>query len=208
MKKILLLLGSFGVLLLLALFVVIPVFVFKKQINHSSPLPAPTPVSLPEKTLNQLPPTSSLEKTTIGKTTENEIQSFPNIVSRVSSPSGVTTYTFSSVYVPVQNRIDVQNGMVIFESTSTYTSGPGGIPSFKQLGASLGKPEEIIQSNSIYGPQASSYMYPSKGTALIVNDNNDEVYEILKFIPMSLAAFKQRYVDYITPYSEPDVDHP
>lgn len=173
---------------------------FKKTPQQKSqpqePLPTPIIVSQQNAILNAYK-ISSLEKTVIQQTTDEQIISSFNVQSSVSSRSGIKTYFLSSVNPLSPDEIKTQNGKTIFEKTSTFTTSPGGTPSLQVVLSSFGIPEEVLQGNKFFGDFANSYLYPSKGFVIIANPNTSEIYEILHFTPMAHQQFDILYGVYV-----------
>src|SRR5579872_1037487 len=123
-------------------------------------IPTPTPVSVNTFVRNQV--SSPLEKTTIDKTTQQEVEKIQDVVA-TPSPDGTTTYTFPSVNALIPNEVQTQGNTVVYERTSLFTSGPGGFPSLSSFMKKLGTPEQVIQGNAIYGEGINDYLFPNKG---------------------------------------------
>lgn len=154
--------------------------------------PTPTPVSVDTLTRNQIK--SPLEKTTIDKTTQQQVEKIQDVVAS-ASPEDTTTYTFPSVNALIPNEVQTQNGVVTYERTSTFTSDPGGFPSLQGFMRTLGSPEQTIQGNIVYGEGINAYLFPNKGVVLIGNPATDETYEIQRFTPMSVIEYLRQYGD-------------
>lgn len=136
---------------------------------------------------------SSFQKTVIGKTTDKEIESLTNIISKQASDGGTITYLVKSVNPLQPDKILTKNGTTIYEETSTFTSNAGGFPKISFYKDIFGQPEEEIVGSEKYGHLATAYIYASKGFSLIGNSNTDEVYEIKRFLPLSLDQYKKLY---------------
>lgn len=197
-KTYLILIYGIALLLLGVIGLMVYVLIFNRQSPVSttiSQVPTPSAIPLPtgKTTIVNDIPTSPLQKTTIGKTSDAEVAKRSDIIRKETLPSGAELYTIKSPLPLTEDEIYTKNGRVIFESTSIFTTNYGALPSLPEFEKTLGKPEEIVPQNKLYGWFSSAYIYPSKGYMLIANKFTYEVYEVERFVPMSLEDFKKEY---------------
>lgn len=162
-------------------------------------LPTPTPVSTGGQSADGFRFTP-LQETAIGLTTEKQIEENESIINK-REESGKTIYAVTSS-VPIRpNSIEVKDGVVVSEYTNTKTNE---VPLLKitTIEDKFGEPEEVIDRVGD-GFEVSAYLYPEKGFALYANRYTGTVYNLHRFIPMSLAKYKQEYSDFIQPAPEP-----
>jgi hypothetical protein len=140
---------------------------------------------------------SPFGKTTIGKSTKNDVENIPTILNQTSTEDGVTHYSLKSSSVFHPDEVEIKENKVIFERNTTFTNNSGGLPHISDYKTILGEPEEIIHGSKSYGTFTTTYLYPQKGVVITGNETTNNIYEILRFLPMSLTEFKATYGAYI-----------
>ena len=197
-KKPLLILG-------IAIFLVLLVFIFIGALFFtpgrelpSQPKPSPTGFALPLKDPQNYK-ASPLQKTTIGETTEEEIEKEFNVEDTEDLGQGKTKFVVESGQAGRTAEVITQNGKVISETTVTQVSTQRPFPDLQEFIKLFGQPEKVISGNSRYGWPINSYLFPSKGYMVVANKFTNEIYEIHRFTPMSLSQYEQTYADYIIP---------
>lgn len=199
-KKILLLVG---IILFIGITTIFSLIQKRQQETPSTAFPTPTPVQTRRPGLPSISASSyefsPFQKTVIGNTTEQAVVSTIKISTKEVLPDGSTKYQMPSVNPLQPDEIISKNGVVVYEKTSTFTNADGGFPSMASFAQVFGKPDEEIQGSAFYGPFAKTYIYATKGFALIANPNTDEVYEVQRFLPQSAASYKSVYGKDINP---------
>jgi hypothetical protein len=137
---------------------------------------------------------SPLQKTTIGKTSEDTIKSLPNIQDAITLTDGSTEYQLKSTLNARPNTIITKNGKATFERQLTpvdqTTPGFATISEYKKR---FGEPERDIQGSKFYDWIAHTYLYTNKGFAFIGNPFTDEVFEFHFFEPTTVENYIQLY---------------
>lgn len=142
---------------------------------------------------------SPLERTEIGKTTEQEVKKMSGILGK-KREGDITIYLIRSSEPGEIDEIRTRNGIVIFEKTSTETA-TAPLPNLDQIFSKYGKPE-YVKDKVGEGFYMSAYIYPSKGIAIYANRYTKSVYEIQRFIPMSLEDYVRQYGENLSPAPE------
>ncbi len=189
---------TFGTLILLFLIILIS-FKTMRLSSVIDFLPTPTPVGgysvnsrIPVNT-----PVSSLQKTLIYQTTEDEVKKRSDILSSDQIDQNTVRYEVRSVNPLAPDEIITNNGKVVFERTSTFTSDPGGLPKFSTFKSEFGEPDEIVYGNQNWDETIDSLIYFSKGFVLIGRQQTDEIFEILRFAPTTREDFFNKYGNYV-----------
>lgn len=200
----LLLLGVGG----LALFVLVMIVLVVSSLFSSSPSPSPaddvsgTPTPIPD-TITQADPRTRqftpLQKTTIGTTTDDQIRQQTNVISS-RRQGDVTIYLVESKEEGETDEIHTRNGVVIYEKTSTETNAAP-LPRLSDITRQYGMPEETLDKVGD-GFYMSAYLYPTKGFAIYANRYTGSIYEVQRFVPMSLAEYKVQYGVGLSPAPE------
>lgn len=137
---------------------------------------------------------SPLEQVVIDKTTQQEVENLDTVEDKKTLPDGTVQYSLISPLVRRKNEVLVKDNVVIFERIlvpeSKNTVGYATISDYTKR---FGQPEETIEGSRFYGPPISTFIYADQGFAFIANTITDEVYEIQKFQPMSVADYKKFY---------------
>lgn len=188
--------GSIFLTILFCVFLFLLFRTPQSSIIPSTQLPIPTSVLL-QKITPQDKRFSPFGKTTIGKSTKNEIEKLPTVLNQTSTEDGVTHYSLKSSSVFHPDEVEVKENKVVFERNTTFTNNSGGLPHISDYKSILGEPEEIIHGSKSYGTFTTTYLYPQKGVVFTGNETTNNIYEILRFLPMSLTEFKTTYGTYI-----------
>lgn len=191
---------GYGILILLVISIVIFVlssaFAPESQpLNNIGGTPTPIPAtSTPAgSATNQFTP---LQKTTIAQTTDAQISQQNEVLSK-TNVGDVTIYTVSSKEPGKTDEIRTKNGVAVFEKTSTRTNAAP-LPKLATIKGQFGNPEETLD-NIGEGFYMSAYLYPTKGFAVYANNSTGSVYEIQRFLPMTLADYKIQYGQNLSP---------
>ena len=146
---------------------------------------------------------SPLLKTTIGSTTDKEIKESSRVIREEKTADGATKYIVGSSLSLTEDEIYTKDGKAVFESTSIYTNKFGQLPLLDSYDEQFGEPDGVIERSVLYGWHTNLYIYAKDGFALIANKFTREVYEILRFTPMSLEEFKRQYPEYLIQAPDP-----
>lgn len=140
-------------------------------------------------------------QTTVGKTTDAQIQLLGNIKDKKTLPDGSTQYLRPSVNASLDNIIITKNGTVAFEKAITVNT-LYEHPKISDYIATFGKPEAELEGSQTYGKFEKTYVYTSKGFAVVANPFTEEVDEIQTFAPMSVEAYLSTWGTDIKPEQE------
>lgn len=151
------------------------------------------PIVIPEINTTQQPSFKSYLDTVIGETTTEQIANLPDIVNKQSLPNGNLIFEFSSTDPLRNNLIETESGKAVFKRVGSVTSGDYKTPAVKTYFDAYGAPEAEFTGSNRHGPYAKTFVFPSKGFALIVNPYTSEVYEIQSFMPVSLDVYRNRW---------------
>lgn len=140
-----------------------------------------------------------LQKTTINKTTDAEIETENKVISKTQLGS-ITVYKVTSATVGETDEIRTKDGVVIFESTNIFNKKAGGYPpKASTYEKEFGKPEKILDGVSPWGKFISAYIYASDGFTLFINHNTTTVYVVQRYKPMTVEEYEKTYADYLKP---------
>lgn len=164
-------------------------------------LPTPTAVPTAPVVFNKSHITP-LQKTTVGKTTDDQIVKNESITSKTTK-GDITIYKVKSAIPGEDDEIRTQNGKVIFESTSTEIASPPP-PTMNDVKSTFGEPE-LIQKSVGVGWYTDAYLYPTQGLAFFANSTTGTVYLVQRFTPMTLTSYRSQYAEFLqTIKSQPE----
>lgn len=154
---------------------------------------------------------SPLQKTSINETTKTTIEKLPGLINVQGLPDGSIQYNYSSQIPQRPNMIITKNNVAIFERDLLPEDPDAkGYAKISDYIKKLGEPEKIIQGSKFYGPFISTYIYSSKGLAIIGNSNTDEAYEIQTFSPLTPDNYINTFgsdISQITPQPEAPIEN-
>lgn len=161
--------------------------------NQITQVAVPTPI-IPEaefrKTESGL---TRLQKTVIGKTTEQEIAQISGAVLK-QLPNGDREYSYPSEYPLWPNRIITSNGIVIFEAiVLPENSSSSGYDTLSNFITKYGEAEKVIPGSERFGEFTQYYIYAKQGIAVIAGPHDDKIYEIQKFIPTTVSNYENQF---------------
>ncbi|HWY79712.1 MAG TPA: hypothetical protein VNW29_05120 [Candidatus Sulfotelmatobacter sp.] len=110
---------------------------------------------------------------------------------KISLPDGSIQYTYASDIPNRPNIIIVMNGLNIFQRT-TFTNTPFNTDYY-------GQPDYIAKGSQYWGTTAITYIYLSKGIALIGDTSTNQLLEQILFQHETIDQFKQQDTDIIEP---------
>lgn len=131
-------------------------------------------------------------KTKIGTTTESQVERLPNLKVKERQSDTSNAYLFSSPRLSRDNLVITNNGTVIYERAVTVSENKFH-PDLALYLKKYGPPEKIFEDSREYGEKMFTYVFASKGLALVANPNTNEVFEIQAFTPISLDEYQTRY---------------
>jgi hypothetical protein len=138
----------------------------------------------------------------LGKTTDREIESLPNIVKKEVLPGKKISYELSSADSLRNSRVVTENSKAVFKSSVSITEQDFKTPKFSPYKQAYGNAEKAYIGSARYGRYITTYLYASKGFALIVNPLTDEVFEVQSFIPTSIEDYLANWGQDINAYRE------
>lgn len=148
-----------------------------------------TPVKAPTITSSKTPLPTALPTNSISHRINNE--GFPDLQKEEVLPNGGYKRYLDSANPARSNIIQSgPDGSILFER---YIVGPDASERLSDNSISYGTPEHIFSGSRFYGPSAQTYLFATKGVALIANPQTDQVLEKHFFPPMSVDAYVQKY---------------
>ncbi len=197
-KSLLFLVILLGVGVILLLILIISSFFSSPQNTNDNANRLPTPVrntTNPDDTKSfEFTP---LQRTIIGQTKDENIKKLEKVISE-KEQDGIKTYITQSYIKQYTNEIRTKNGVVIFETTRTEISSPPP-PKLNTFQDLYGQPELVLDSVSELGKHVSAYIYASKGFTLFANRYTKTVYDVHRYLPMSLSEYQKEYSRYLQP---------
>ena len=147
---------------------------------------------------------SPLTQTVVERTTQREVESLPTVENKEVLPDGSVRYTLKSPLITRKNEVIVKNNVVVFERILVPEKrGAEGYATISEFREKFGEPEEVVRGSKYYGFMISTLIYAEQGFSLIANTITDEVYEIQRFQPMSVASYREQYGEDIDEDSGP-----
>ncbi len=161
----------------------------EKNDPQTQPLPTvilPNPTTLPGKFFEG-------QRSVIGQTTENQLKDMAGLKKEEVSIEGKTfIFTSSLISRPSSVSTDTK-GKAIFERIIIPSNKP--LVKMSELKSAIGEEETLINGSSFYGVAINTYIYSSRGLAVLANPYTDEIYEVQIFQPMSVSAYIKKYAD-------------
>ncbi|MBI4038670.1 hypothetical protein HY384_01790 [Candidatus Daviesbacteria bacterium] len=140
-------------------------------------------------------------ETKVGQTTEEQISSLPGRKSINTLPNNTTEYLFTSPYSHLDNVAITQNRLLIYKKVITILPNTP-LPMISAYTNQYGPPDSEYTGSLNHGRVAKTYVYASKGFAIVGNPNTDEVYEIQTFIPLSVDEYLRLWGQDIKKYPD------
>lgn len=138
----------------------------------------------------------SLQKTIINNTKDSEIQGLPDVIKTETLPNNTKEYLLNSpASLSRPNKIITQNGIVRYEQIITDETNPASVTyaTISRYKNVFGNPEKAIKGSRYYGSFMNTYIYASRGFALIGNPYTDEVFEVQTFVPTIVDKYIENY---------------
>jgi hypothetical protein len=176
-------------------------------LGHGQVLQHPKALAAIQKTLSEQispvtpPPTDKDQSIIVGKTTQSEIEQAPGIKAITELPDTKKQYSFASVRVDRDNIVITQNGIVVFSRTLTELRDHK-LPNLNEFKTVYGEPEKEIEGSRYYGRIHKTYIYASRGIAIIANPYSNEIYELHNYGPMSVDQYVQTWGEDIKSYKD------
>lgn len=127
-------------------------------------------------------------RTQIGKTTSQDIEKLPNIKDKKDLGNGQTEYNLNSPVQPRDDKIVTNNDVAVFERVVTRKENSK-LPKISEYTSKYGTPEKEITGHKYYGDFEKTYIYASKGIAIIGNPFTDELDEVQTFKSMTVDEY-------------------
>lgn len=143
---------------------------------------------------------SPLFKSRIGETSDKEISSNPDLLNKVTQDDK-TIYTFKPNPNLVGNQVITENGRAVFEK-GTIVEAESKLHLFSDYINKYGQPEAEYSGSKTYGKFEKTYVWASLGFALKVNPDTQEVDQIQKFTPTTVAEYLKKWGTDITSFVE------
>ncbi len=180
-------------LLVIILLIVVVVFTSINQTgipgsNSIVPTASFSPQPSASTSSNQI---NSYFKTQIGTTTASQIKQLPNLINE-QTDGNKSTFSFPAISKNRDSIIVTKDNLSAFEREVTLQPDYS-TPNLKQLTSGLGQPEKIFNGSSYYGQEYVTYIYASKGLAIVANPNTDEVFEVQQFKPTTLEDYIKQW---------------
>jgi len=110
---------------------------------------------------------------------------------KTTLPSGSTQYTYTSDNPDRPNIIILKDGVNIFQRTPFTDTTMSDNTNF------YGQPDYVAKGSQFWGPQVMTYIYLSRGIALVGDSSKDQLFEQIIFQPGTIDQFKQYDTDMI-----------
>lgn len=135
-----------------------------------------------------------LTNTIIGKTTGAEIEVREDVLDVVEVDGG-SLYKLQSGRPTQPHEVLVKDGVVAREVTvvSVKSTELYEYPRITDYLRAYGNPEGVLSGSVRRGPFVETYLYPSRGVAIIGNPHTNEVLEFERFLPMTMEEYMEVY---------------
>lgn len=117
-------------------------------------------------------------------------------------PDNATEYFYDSGYPLKDNEIVAKNDIVVFKRLVILNEQATSMPQLDSYVKLYGEPEAVYQGSASYGRFMKTYVYSSRGFALILNQFTGEIFEIQTFEPTSIDDYVRRWGGDIKQYSD------
>lgn len=162
-----------------------------------------TPYPGSTKTFPKSKELSSYIKTTVGSTTDKEVETIAGRKNKITLPDGSTEYTFESINLSSNDTIVTKNNTVVFEKANTIDSSYTH-PRLSEYVTRYGKADAEFTGSKTYGKFTKTYVYATRGFALIANPYTEEINEIHSFLPQSIDSYVKTWGSDIKTFTEED----
>lgn len=147
------------------------------------------PVPTPSPTTTKLHPFLMIE---VGRSIPSDLTSRPNFKNKISLDKDTLQYSFNSLIQDRANLIITRDDKAIFERAITL-EGDSKHPQLSDYKQRLGEPDAELEGSKFYGQFEKTYVYASKGFALVGNPFTGEIDEIQTFIPTTTEGYLSQW---------------
>lgn len=165
------------IILILVIFAIL-LYLFTPKPTQQPQQPIPTPTSI----------SSNPNPSQIG-TAQSVIEQIPDRKNK-EIKGDQTIYSYPTPAETRDNLIITEGSQVVFERKVTVEPNFNH-PILSETLKSFGTPDKEFKGSYYYGAEFTTYIYPSKGVAVVGNPLNNEVYEIHYFKPMSAEEYQR-----------------
>ena len=151
------------------------------------------PVVIPDIVLNDQPTFLSYSQIAIGETSASEISKMAGLIDTKNLIGGGKQFEFTSTDPLRNNMVETENDKAVFKRVVSVTASDFQTPNTSTYTENYGTPEVEFTGSKRYGPYMKTYVYHTKGFALITNPYTQEVFEIQSFKPTTLEQYKARW---------------
>jgi len=204
-------------LLLFLFFMLLLIFSYARSPRQSTPVTA-SPTQSPSQTENSTSYSPSQETVSISpsQTPSGGMESderkdqiiWSNIslsdsdfdglnATKTTLSDGSTEYSYDSGVPNRPNIIIEKNGINVYQQTP-FTDTP-----LSQDTNYYGQPDYTAKGSQFWGANAITYIYLSKGVALVGDPNKDQMFEEIVFQPGTITQFEQEDTDMTSPPQKP-----
>lgn len=130
--------------------------------------------------------------TNIGQTTNQEVDEMSSIESKTVLAEGKIEYKLKSTSQLVGHVIVTQDNVVVFEKAKQIETNLN-LAKTSLYFATYGQPEAEATGSKLYGNFEKTYIYASKGFAILVNPFTNEVDELQVFLPTTVDQYQKEW---------------
>lgn len=164
-------------------------------VSLGSPEPSAGPVA---PTVQKTPPVSL--QTKIGITTKDQLLTSSDIASSSALTRTKTLFTFRNTDTLQAHSVVEYNGVAAFEKGTLIQPGLK-LHKISEYIAQFGSPDKIYTGSRRFGQFENTYIYASKGFALVGNHFTDEVDQLQSFTPTTTEQYVLEWGQDIEPDS-------
>lgn len=144
---------------------------------------------------------SAYLKTSIGKTSDQEVAKLANLKQKRVLPDGSIQYSFNSPLLKSDNLVITKDGVVVFKRVFPGTD-DWNLPRLTDYISQHGNPEAQFSGSINWGRFIKTYIYASAGFTIVGNPISDEVVEIQSYLPMTVDDYIKEWGQDIKDYSK------
>lgn len=131
-----------------------------------------------------------------------DLETLPGFREKRDLGDNTYLYLYTNKDLSFDNQIIARDNLVQFKSIITILPETNQTPALSAYLKNLGKAEAEIKGSSEFGPFSISYIYPSKGVAIIGNNQSNEVYATQEYIPTTTQLYIDQFRPDITSFKE------
>lgn len=144
---------------------------------------------------------SAYLKTSIGKTSDQEVAKLNNLKQKQVLPNGSIQYSFNSPLLKTDNLVVTRGGVVVFKRVFPGTD-DWDLPRVTDYISQHGNPERELTGSKNWGRFIKTYIYASQGFTFVGNPLSDEVVEIQSYLSMTVDEYITEWGQDIKDYSK------